>query len=190
MRQWYRGVWFRGVNDTAEFFAHANISAKSKIYAKILQYMNNGPSWVRIVIKKREGKNFVALSLYKGQSHEIKVWFLKGWEFTLWLFVQIARFWQKRWNRTFTLFVRSNESEKARRAMNLKDIYFTPTGVIQHEKFCDLLLKRVNRSCIKRESFLCSKTWKERSAHFALVALFVCRKLLLLLIKHSWAQLT
>ena len=141
MRQWYRGVWFRGVNDTAEFFAHANISAKSKIYAKILQYMNNGPSWVRIVIKKREGKNFVALSLYKGQSHEIKVWFLKGWEFTLWLFVQIARFWQKKMKSHFHSFCKEQWERKSEKSNEFKRHLFHPNWYDSAWKMSDLLLK-------------------------------------------------
>ena len=46
----YHGrVGLSSVHDTAEFFACANISAKSKPYAKIPGHMNNGPRWIRIV---------------------------------------------------------------------------------------------------------------------------------------------
>ena len=34
---------------TAEFFAHANISAKSKQYEKIPKHINKGPGWIRIM---------------------------------------------------------------------------------------------------------------------------------------------
>ena len=70
-----QGVWLSGVNGTTEsdsmmamapqsltqrcqwhrrvFFAYANISAKSKPFAKMLQIWNNGPRWVRILKKKK-----------------------------------------------------------------------------------------------------------------------------------------
>ena len=37
-------------NDTAEFFAYANISAKLKAYTQILQH--NGPRWLGIAKKR------------------------------------------------------------------------------------------------------------------------------------------
>ena len=43
------------------FFAHANISEKSKLYAKILQRLNTGPCWLRII--KNEDQKLVTLSL-------------------------------------------------------------------------------------------------------------------------------
>ena len=40
----------RRVNDTAKFFfVYTNISAKLKTYAKILQHINNGPRWDRVI---------------------------------------------------------------------------------------------------------------------------------------------
>ena len=48
-------------NDTAEFFAHANISVKTKPYAKILKHMNLGPN--ELESGENDSKNLVTLSL-------------------------------------------------------------------------------------------------------------------------------
>ena len=56
-----RGVGLSGVNVTAEFFAFANFSAKSKPYAKKLHHVKNGSRWVRID-KTTKVKNLVTLS--------------------------------------------------------------------------------------------------------------------------------
>ena len=42
------------VNDTAEFFEHANISEKSKLYTNIHQHIKKGASWVLIWTKMGE----------------------------------------------------------------------------------------------------------------------------------------
>ena len=41
-------------NDTAEFFEHANISEKSKLYTNIHQHIKKGASWVLIWTKMGE----------------------------------------------------------------------------------------------------------------------------------------
>ena len=44
-------IWLHCVIDTAELVAHANISANSRPYAKILQHTNNRHRWLRIMKK-------------------------------------------------------------------------------------------------------------------------------------------
>ena len=64
---WLRKVRLMCANNTAKFFAHVSFSAKSKLFAKILQYMNKGPIWVTIMNKLWE-KNVVTL------SYKVKTW--------------------------------------------------------------------------------------------------------------------
>ena len=55
-----RGSWLLGVNDTAEFFAHSNISAipiETILYVKILQHINNKTKMLNSMNKKMN--NFI-----------------------------------------------------------------------------------------------------------------------------------
>ena len=56
--QWQHKVWLSGVNDNTKsdsavsmtpncFFAHVNVSTKSKLYAKILHHVNTKTRWVQ-----------------------------------------------------------------------------------------------------------------------------------------------
>ena len=56
-------VWLRGGMHTAKFFKNLNISAKSKLNSKILQPVNQGPRWVRIMEKTGDQKSCDTLPL-------------------------------------------------------------------------------------------------------------------------------
>ena len=57
--RWQSRAWFSSVDDIVEIFAHANITAKSKPYAIILQHTNKGP---RCTMGWNQGKNVSNIS--------------------------------------------------------------------------------------------------------------------------------
>ena len=75
----------------------------------------------------------------------------RGWEFSLWFFVRIARFWKKRMNRSFAHFLTKNElfaPKSNERIPNPAFLYIRGSNFLKNQwgdfPSCDKLLKDPN----------------------------------------------